>query len=211
MNLNLTKTTYRAGSEFSDLDDSHIAPEGNPPVLTASSYSGALTPSDNGAGGQFTLVPSFTDKWEYVPANRSRIVTLTVTDSIGPVDITLDVKATWPINPHQGYEFDTPSNSKVIVAKDETPRFRRMPKRSAVWTDFFLNRTIRDVSVAKDFEKFHDIDIEFYYIDPELVQTILVRLDSSVRVKIDGANNFEMSCIFKVYRLSEINIPTEYT
>lgn len=210
MILNLTKVVYRAGSQFADLDSSHIGPEAVPPVLTASGYAGALAVSDNGAGGTFTLVPTFTDKWTYVPANKTQTVTITVTDAGGSEDISLAVTATFPFQPNYGYEFKTPSNSKVIVAKDNSPRFKRMPTRSATWSYFFLNRTIMDVSVVKTFEFWHDIDKEFYVIDPELVQQLLVRFDSDVGVKVNGANNFELSCIVKIYKLSALTIPTEY-
>lgn len=211
MNITLTKSTYRAGSPHAGTFQDHVAPESAPPVLTAASYTGTPVPSDNGAGGVFTLVPGFTDKWTYVPANKTQDIIISVTDGVPETDtLPLSVKATFPFNPHFGYDFDTPTLSRVITAKDNTPKFRRMPKQTAVWNCFFLNRTILEVSLARAFFQWHDIDKEFYFVDPELVQTVLVRFDSSIRKKVNGANNFELSCIFKIYQLASMTIPEAY-
>lgn len=205
----LSKIVYRAGSAFSSIVDYHVAPEVGLPLLSASAVIGVATPSDLGAGGTFT--PAGLNQWTYTPKNESKAITLRVSDSSGNVDKTLTVTATLPINPDVPFDWDTPSLSKVITAKDNSPRFRIAPKRGYVANLNFSRRTIMDVSVIKTFENFHDINKEFYFIDPEILQTILVRFDSSVKMRTGGGNDFAFSCIIKAFKLATpLNIPTAY-
>lgn len=207
LDFTLSKTVYRAGSPFADVEPSHLAPEASPPQIAVTGSSGTVEFSDNDAGGTFSFLGSV---WQYVPANRTQAVSITVNDSLTSVTKSLSVVGTFPIQPQFGTEMDTPVGSKVVQAKDNTPYFRRMP-HSASWPLAFLNRTIMDVSVVKEFEFFHDIDLEFYFIDPELQMIELVRFDSSVKVKTNGANNFEMNCILKKYKMPVIAVPDSYS
>jgi hypothetical protein len=205
----LSKIVYRSGSAFSSIVDYHVAPEVGLPILEATSVTGTAAASDLGAGGTFDLIGA--NQWTYTPANKSQSVTLRVTDDVETDDKTLAVTATLPMMPDTPFEWDTPSNSKVIVAKDFSPRFRIAPKRGYVANLSFTRRTIMDVSVMKTFEQFHDINKEFYFVDPEIEQTILVRFDSSVKVRTAGGNDFAFSAILKAYKLaSPLAIPTAY-
>jgi hypothetical protein len=207
ISFTLSKLVYRSGSKFASIEPSHIAPELAPPQVTIAGATGAVIMSDNGAGGTFNVISG--SVFEYIPANRSQTVTIRATDTLGFVEHTLSVVGTFPIQPQAGTEMDTPVGSKVVQAKDNTPYFRRMP-HSGSWPLSFLNRSIMDVSVVKEFEFFHDIDLEFYFIDPELEMTQLVRFDSSVKVKTNGGNNFELNCIIKQYKMPTISIPETY-
>lgn len=212
MIVTLSKNNYRAGSPYADVEESHIAAELNPPILIASGYVGNLEISDNGAGGDFSYVPGHTDRWIYIPANESKSIVLTVTDDVSIVEKNLTVTGTFPIQPMYGFEWGMPTNTKVLTAKDNSPKFRRPRFRQGQWTLSFLNRTILDLSVLKAFELFHDIDVEFYWQDIETENMLLVRFDSEVKAKTEGANKFELSCVLKAYKMPvDFTIPTAYT
>lgn len=206
----ISKATFRAGSQFYDVEPSHVAPETGWPRITASNGTAPYAITDNGAGGTFVVVSA--GVWDYKPANESKAVSIRVTDNVAAhVDLALAVKASFPIQPQVGYDIEPKTYTKAIFAKDNTPRFRRPPKKSYSWSLQFDNRTIMDVSVVEAFFNFHDIDIEFYYVDIEIEQSVLVRFDSEPKIKVVGPNQFQMVTIVKAHSTSSISIPTVYS
>jgi hypothetical protein len=183
--------TYRAGQ--TETGKAYIAGAVTLPVVTAVAASGAVTWSDNGAGGVFTG----TNPATYRPANRTRLVTISATDAVNTHSVSIQVYASIPLNPTKGYSIDTDNDTKRDDAKDKTPVFfERGPlfrSRPVAWA----NRSLYQMTLLDTFFQFHRKVIELYYVDLETGEILLTRFDSGLRIIVNGAGKFDMSATIR--------------
>jgi len=190
--ITATKSVHRAGAPAGD---SRIVGETPLPRFTANGVVGALTWSDNGAGGVFTPVGG--GAVDYTPANELRSVVITADDDGAPVSVTLEVVGSFPMRWAFGYDADIDDNTKVSYAEDDTPYFDEKGEPKEAYSIKVLGCTRADMYLLRDFWKYHRKSREFYLVDPEINQTILVRFDSKLGRTVVSANSFDIAALMR--------------
>ena len=189
-----TKAAYRAGSPLYPAVH-HVAPENDPPVLSATGATGVVSWSDGGAGGTFTPATGAAGI-VYKPANHTKGVTLTATDSGagGSGQTNIVITGTFPIQPHLGYDIDLDDDTVVKKMRDGTgyyqidaPPFEGRPLQ-------FIDREWTEYDVLRAFWDFHRKTISFYYIDVEAIRTYLVKFISGLKARPNESKGWDMSC-----------------
>jgi hypothetical protein len=130
--------------------------------------------------------------------NRTKIGTVSASDTVGGTSIaSLSIYATFPLQPHFGYEVDYDNKTLVSVAEDGTAVFRKKSSAKMSWTLQFPRRPLSERTILKAFWDYHEKTVEFYYYDLALNELRLVRFDSGIRVSPDNMNLINMSCVLR--------------
>lgn len=191
--ITATKAVHRSGAPAGD---SRIVGESPYPNYTANGVVGALTWSDNGAGGYFAITGA--NEVNYVPPNETRSVVITADDDGAPVSVTLEVVGSFPMRWAFGYDADVTDNTKVSYAEDDTPYFleKGVPKES--FSIKVLGCARADSALVVAFFKYHRLSREFYLVDPEINQILLVRFDSNKLGRtVVTANSFDLAALMR--------------
>jgi hypothetical protein len=161
-------------------------------------------PNDNGvsfspnptANNQYTFM-NFTDL--LAAYNRTRIGWVWANDTADNAQsvASLSIYATFPLQPHFGYDVDIDNKTLVSVAEDGTAVFRKKGGTKRSWTLQMPNRPATEYIALRDFWAFHEKTTEFYFYDLPLNELVLVRFDSGLKVQPQNMNLINMSCVLR--------------
>lgn len=177
--------TYRAGSAYVPADELY-------PVVAFANATGAVTLSDNGAGGTFELLGGNT--WAYKPANRTRVVTLSATDDTATITRQLTVYGTFPLQPNLGYDTLLDQETKIGRARGGTRYYREDYAMETALTLVCERRDDTERRLLWDFWFAHRKVFTFYYYDVETGMLNLVRFESALTQRLVGACAWTLSC-----------------
>ena len=196
-----SKDVHRAGSP--NVGPHYINGESPVPHYSAAGQTGAVTWSDGGAGGTFN--PAVGTETDYTPANKTRSIIITATDSgAGGVGTkALSVKATFPLEPNRGFDIDTDDDTKESFARDKSRTTRQdgpVLERRALE---LLGRLIAtERAELRTFWLWHRKTIPFYFKDNatgELVANCTHDSGLKQQVSPDDPNACNMSVVVKGY------------
>lgn len=190
ISVSSSKATYRAGSEW-------VPAELVEPLLTATGNTGAVSWSDGGAGGTFDVQSSTTAY--YTPANKTQVVTITGTDSLGNSETTIDIMGTFPLAETLGNE-----GGLERVTTEQRAVGGEKYYREEYDTEFetqldCLGRQSDEVTALQAFWRHHRKINPFYYIDLETGVEQIVRFTSGLKWKRDGGDSTSLYCNVKGY------------
>jgi hypothetical protein len=184
--ISTTKATHRAGTQWVDGDPVY-------PIVSATGATGVVNWTDTGAGGTFQLLSNTSAI--YLPADRTQQVTVTGVDTGagGSGSTTIQVTATFPLQPTRGYETQLDRDTKLHRARGGT-RYFREDYDTEVALNLSMDTRSRDETLAlRDFWNFHRKITPFYYLDVETGMLNLVRFESAISYKFDGAAAWDLS------------------
>lgn len=187
ISVSQTKTVHRAGAMES--------PGEMPlPQFTASGNTGTVNWSDNGAGGTFSPTSGLTTT--YTPLNRTQLVKIRATDSIGNVSVALQIYGTFPLQPFLGYNFTVDQPTQVSYDRDNLPVFREDGGETLSFENVYRRREIADFLVALTFWRHHHKVKPFYYYEPRLGWYKLLRFNSALGNQMEVMDGISFTAQF---------------
>lgn len=190
-------TAYRAGSNADAGALSRIRGALPLPVFTAVGYSGTVSWSDNGAGGDFALSGTDNSVAIYTPRNKTQSVTITALSGAGSVNRALAVTGTLPLHPQLGGEFELDVETKVKYARDRTRYAREDGVPESAWVFAWSDRENADRAELVEFWQDHRKTTQFYLVDIEANLLNRVWFNSSLKAVPEGVNRWAMSAAFR--------------
>lgn len=129
--------------------------------------------------------------------NQTRVVTVTGVSGGNSGSLSIQVYATFPVQPNYGYEIEWDDKTLMSIAEDQTviARIKSPDKRS--WQLQFPNRPLTEYNTLKNFWSYHRKVIPFYYLDLAIAELKLCRFDSGLRTTPVGPDQFSMTCVVK--------------
>lgn len=140
---------------------------------------GAVTYSDNGAGGEF-LTPSG-GLVRYIPANKTQIVTFTISDGTTTRTLTATIYGTLPLNAAWGGETSLDRETKSQKAKGGAEYLREEEATQETNPMTFTRRETYELDAIRDFWLYHRKIKRFYFLDMDTGELYLVRFVSELR------------------------------
>jgi len=187
LTITTSKISYRAGSQWVDGDLVF-------PIVTATAgATGTVNWSDGGKGGTFQGLSSTSAA--YIPANKSQSVIITGLDTGagGSGTVAIQVSGTFPLQPNLGYETQLDSDTKMARARGGTRYFREDYPQEVALSLSCERRSRPEMEAAREFWRFHRKVTPFYYLDIETGMLNLVRFESAISYKFDGAQWWSMT------------------
>lgn len=191
--ITTSKSSYRAGSLLYPAVH-HVQAEQPVPHLASAGQTGLVSWSDSAAGGTFS--PLTGPSVDYLAANGTRAVTIVATDSGagGSGSTIIVVTATFPIQPQVDYDIDLDDETRVQYMRDRTAYFQIESDAFEDRPLAFLDRITEERDTLRQFWMLHRKTLSFFYIDVETSQTYLAKFTSGLKIKVRGANSYDMTC-----------------
>ena len=138
--------------------------------------------------------------------NKSQDIVVDAVSGADSGSALLTAVATFPVQPHYGYEISLDNKTLASYAEDGTAVFRKKGSTKRIWKLQFLNVTAADWTLLREFWLWHEKHVKFYYEDvavPELVGGVetstlrLVTFDAGLNVSVAGPYRYNITTVVR--------------
>lgn len=158
---------------------------------------GSVTFSDGGAGGEFVAAGG--NLTRYYPANKTQIVTFTISDGTTTRTLSTTFYATQPLNAQWGSGGSLDRETKEQKAKGGTSYFREEDNTMEFGQMDFNRRETYELDLITEFFAYHRKVKRFYYLDMDTGKLFLVRYTSELKWRKNGADDWDIFLNAKGY------------
>lgn len=154
-----------------------------------------------------TISPSTGTSAFFTPPNKTKVVRITGDAGGGDTNfVDIQVYATIPIQPNWGFEQDWDNKTLRSEAEDGTAKLRRKGPIKRNWQFAWNNVDSADWIILREFFKFHQKDLQWYYEDlgvpdntgsGEANILVLGTFDSGLKVTVAGPQRFNITTAFR--------------
>jgi hypothetical protein len=153
-----------------------------------------------------TVNPSSGNSTFFTPPNQTRVATVTGTSGVEHDSAAIQVYATIPFQPHFGYELDWDNKTLRSEAEDGSAVLRVKGPIKKSWQVAFNNIPSDEWILLREFFKWHQKHIPFYYEDLAVPDNtgsgesnilLLVTFDAGLKVTVAGPQRFNITTAFR--------------